>query len=75
MYFVVPSWLIQRSKEEQQTVLNSEKKTLGYKDKDLCPFISYHDMPIDDLHLRIRISLKLFNQVHCVLLIYMNVYF
>lgn len=61
--FSIPSWLIQRSKEEQQTVLNSEKKTLGYKDKDLCPFISYHDMPIDDLHLRIRISLKLFNQL------------
>lgn len=61
--FSIPSWLIQRSKEEQQTVLNSEKKTFGYKDTDLCPFISYHDMPIDDLHMRIRISLKLFNQL------------
>lgn len=57
----VPSWPIQRSPEEQLLLL--EKKEQGYKDRDLCPFIHYMDMPIDDLHLRIRISLKLFNQV------------
>ncbi|XP_062619871.1 uncharacterized protein LOC134281418 [Saccostrea cucullata] len=61
--FSIPSWSIQRSKEEQQTLLDSDKKAYGYKDKDLCPFIAYSDMPIDDLHLRIRISLKLFNQL------------
>lgn len=40
-----------------------EKKEQGYKDRDLCPFIHYMDMPIDDIHFRIRILLKLFNQV------------
>nr|XP_022301977.1 uncharacterized protein LOC111109978 [Crassostrea virginica] len=61
--FSIPSWSIQRSKEEQKTLVDSGKKTFGYKDKDLCPFIPYSGMPIDDLHLRIRISLKVFNQL------------
>uniref|UniRef100_K1PYV2 Uncharacterized protein n=1 Tax=Magallana gigas TaxID=29159 RepID=K1PYV2_MAGGI len=57
----VPSWPIQRCPLEQ--VKNLSENTFEYKEKDLCPFIPYDDMPVDDLHLRIRISHKLFNQV------------
>lgn len=59
--FSIPSWPIQRCPLEQ--VKNLSGNTFGYKEKDLCPFIPYDDMPVDDLHLRIRISQKLFNQV------------
>lgn len=58
---LVPSWPIQRCPLEQ--VKNLSENTFEYKEKDLCPFIPYDDMPVDDLHLRIRISHKLFNQV------------
>eukprot|EP00105_Crassostrea_gigas_P027918 XP_011449411.1 PREDICTED: uncharacterized protein LOC105343668 [Crassostrea gigas] len=59
--FSFPSWPIQRCPLEQ--VKNLSENTFEYKEKDLCPFIPYDDMPVDDLHLRIRISHKLFNQV------------
>lgn len=55
---LVPSWPIQRCPLEQVRKLS--ENTFGHKEKDLRPFIPYDDMPVDDLHLRIRISQKLF---------------
>lgn len=55
---LVPSWPIQRCQLEQ--VRNLSENNFGYKEKDLCPFIPYDDMPVDNLQLRIRISQKLF---------------
>ena len=59
--FVVPSWPIQRSAEDQKR--DVPDKARGYILEDLLEFIPYSRLVPDDLHLRIRISLKLFNQV------------
>jgi hypothetical protein len=46
---------------ENMTKKGDDRK--GYVQEDLLDFISYKDICPDDLHLRIRISTKLFNQV------------
>ena len=63
MIFSVPSWPIQRSQEDRQK-LEGEKDRKGYTEEDLCSFIPFHNVCPDDLHLRMRISGKLFNQVN-----------
>ena len=69
-HFLVPTWPIQRCHNEQ--LKNLVENTLGYKETDMCAFIPYDDMPVDDLHLRIRISQKLFNQVKTKKLCFCN---
>ncbi len=67
--FAVPSWPIQRSEQDRQQYMN-EKEPKGYINEDLVKFIPFTSMCPDILHLRMRISNKLFNQVnmYCSLL-------
>ncbi len=47
-----------------------QKESRGYVHEDLVKFIPFTSMCPDDLHLRIRISTKLFNQVNMYFLSY-----
>ncbi|XP_052075780.1 uncharacterized protein LOC127713848 [Mytilus californianus] len=59
--FSIKEWPIQRTQTEQnESVANC---STGYIRQDMCSFIDYTSMAPDDLHLRIRLSLKLLNQV------------
>lgn len=60
--FPVPDWPIQRCNSDRRKYLK-QKIHKGYIDEDMCDFITFDNMCPDDLHLRIRISSKLFNQV------------
>ncbi|XP_053376941.1 uncharacterized protein LOC128547783 [Mercenaria mercenaria] len=60
--FSIPSWDIKRSSKDQAHELRNGSRR-GYIKSDLLPFIDYKNIVPDDLHLRIRISLKLFNQI------------
>ena len=65
IFWTVPSWDISRSNEEQKRLLESTETTnqKGYIRPDLLPFISYRNIIPDELHLRMRITNKLLNQV------------
>ena len=62
----VPSWPISRTSKEQERLLataDSLSAKKGYSKTDLLPFILYQRVVPDELHLRIRITNKLLNQV------------
>ena len=62
----VPSWPISRTSKEQERLLataDSLSAKKGYSKTDLLPFIPYQRVVPDELHLRIRITNKLLNQV------------
>ncbi|XP_070200636.1 uncharacterized protein [Littorina saxatilis] len=55
---------VQRTSQRQEECLQpNAAESLGYKESDLLPFIPYHRMIPDELHLRMRITNKLINQV------------
>ena len=62
---LVAEWPVTRNSDEQAKLLAKQKgeELKGYKNDDLVPFIPYKNICPDDLHLRIRISSKLYNQV------------
>ena len=64
LYTAVKEWPISWTTEQQRAYMkkNGDERK-GYVMEDLLDFISYHNICPDDLHLRIRISTKLFNQV------------
>lgn len=52
---------MERNAQQLQCLESRQNK--GYMQADLLPFISYENMVPDELHLRMRISNKLLNQV------------
>ncbi|XP_076434620.1 uncharacterized protein LOC143274633 [Babylonia areolata] len=57
------TWTTTRNHTEQQECLPAERTKLGYKEEDLFPWVQYDSLIPDLLHLRMRISNKLLNQV------------
>ncbi|KAK7501635.1 hypothetical protein BaRGS_00007066 [Batillaria attramentaria] len=63
--FSVPQWPVTRSKERQTACLQTTgvENRRGYQHEDLLPWIPYPDVVPDELHLRMRITGLLLNQV------------
>ena len=59
---LVTEWPITRTAAAQRTLCTKSDERHGYFHEDMLDFIPYNICP-DDLHLRMRISSKLFNQV------------
>ena len=61
---LVAEWPITRTAAAQRTLCTkSGDERRGYFHEDMLDFIPYNNICPDDLHLRMRISSKLFNQV------------
>ncbi len=61
----VTEWAVERTEEDRARYFPSTNQK-GYNDEDLCSFIPFTSVCPDDLHLRMRIAGKLFNQVTCI---------
>ncbi|XP_070184467.1 uncharacterized protein [Littorina saxatilis] len=59
----IEEWKVERNEKEQNASLEGRSPPRGYKHTDLLHWVPYQDMIPDELHLRMRISNKLVNQV------------